>query len=321
MPSSSFRILITGGEGFVGRHLVRALQELSEAPEIVVGTINGVAQHGDMTRTVALDVTDAERVRRVIAAERPTHLFHLAAISTVAFAQKNIRRTWEINFGGTLNVAIGLREAAPDCRLFYCSSAEVYGMSFQAGRPLDESALLEPITAYGASKAAADIMVGQMARHGLRAIRLRPFNHTGPGQSEQFVVPAFASQIVRIERGEQDPVINVGSLSSRRDFLDVRDVVDAYIRAILRFDELPPGCVMNVASGNAIRISEILETFLSLSYKKIDVVENKELLRTSDTPVMIGDARRARQMLDWVPRINLSDTLNSILDFYRSRSV
>lgn len=321
MPSSSFRILITGGEGFVGRHLVRALQNLPEAPEIIVGTIDGVPRHGDTARSIALDVTDAERVRKVIAAERPTHLFHLAAISTVAVAQKNIRRAWEINFGGTLNIAIGLSEAVPDCRLFYCSSAEVYGMSFQVGRPLDESALLDPITAYGASKAAADILVGQMARRGLRAIRLRPFNHTGPGQSEQFVVPAFASQIVRIERGEQDPVINVGSLSSRRDFLDVRDVVDAYVRAILRFDELPPGCVINVASGNAIRISEILDTFLSLSNKRIDIVENKELLRTSDMPVMIGDASRARQLLGWAPRINLSDTLNSILDSYRGHSV
>jgi GDP-4-dehydro-6-deoxy-D-mannose reductase len=316
---SAFRILITGGDGFVGPYLVRQLSTLPCKPDIVVGKINASAfQSEEGVRSVEFDVTDMTQVRRVITDERPTHLFHLAAISSVTAAQIDMRRTWDVNFGGTLNVAIGLTELAPECRLLYCSSSEIYGGSFRSSDPLDEKSLLDPVNPYGASKAAADIMIGQMAKQGLRAVRLRPFNHTGPGQSEAFVVPALARQISRIERGEQEPVIQVGNLNSRRDFLDVGDVVEAYGRAMMRFDDLPRGCSINIASGDAISINDILKILISMSDSKVEIRQNENLVRQNDIPVMTGNANLARLLLDWSPRINLSSTLASILRSYRA---
>jgi GDP-4-dehydro-6-deoxy-D-mannose reductase len=132
------------------------------------------------------------------------------------------------------------------------------------------------------------------------------------------VVPAFAAQLVRIERGQQAPVMRVGNLTMRRDFLDVRDVVDAYVRAILRFDQLPLGCAINVASGKSVAIEDILKMLLSLCNMKIDVSVDRERLRTGESPVSVGDASRARALLDWMPHIDLLDTLKWILDWHRA---
>jgi GDP-4-dehydro-6-deoxy-D-mannose reductase len=308
---------MTGGNGFVGRKLVASLQALPEPKDIIVAAYGSEKISHDRARVIEMDVTDAERVKAVIAGEKPTHVFHLAAVSAISAAQHDVRKTWAVNFQGTLNVALSVIEMVPDCRLLYCSSAFIYGDSFRAGKPLDESALLEPSNPYGASKAAADLMIGQMAKQGLHAIRLRPFNHTGAGQSGDFVVPSFAAQIVRIERGEEDPIIYVGDLSARRDFLDVRDVIDAYMRAILRFDQLPRGCALNIASGHAISTREVLDFLLAQSSKKIEVRLDRQRMRGNDMPIIVGDASLARRLLNWTPRIDLASTLTSVLDFLR----
>jgi GDP-4-dehydro-6-deoxy-D-mannose reductase len=320
-PTSGFRILVTGGDGFVGRYLVKALHaQLPAGHEIIAGTLtdNGPDGSGPIRR-IALDITDPDKIRAVLQKERPTHLFHLAAIAAVDAARHDLRQTWAVNFSGALNVAIGIMEVAPECRLLFCSSAQIYGASFRNGKPLDETAPLDPVDAYGASKAAADVMVGQMAKQGLRAVRLRPFNHTGAGQGSGFVVPDFAAQIAAIERGEQEPVIKVGNLESRRDLMDVNDVVDAYVRSVLRFDQLSPGCAINLASGKAISAREILDALVSLSAAKIEVRNDPARMRDSDISLIRGDASRARQLLDWSPTIPVDATLKSVLDHYRSR--
>jgi GDP-4-dehydro-6-deoxy-D-mannose reductase len=317
--SPPIRVFVTGGDGFVGRHLVRALAAaLPAGHEIIVGE-RSMTSDPPGARGIVLDVTDADQVCAVLAAERPTHVFHLAATAAVQAASRDLRGTWAVNFGGTLNVAFGIAETVPECRLLYCSSAQVYGASFRTGRAVDESAALDPVDPYGASKAAADIMVGDMARQGLRAIRLRPFNHTGAGQGAGFVVPDFAMQIVRIERGEQPPVINVGNLESRRDLLDVHDVVDAYVRAVLHFDRLPPGCAINLASGKVLSVGEILEVLLALSRAKIEVRQDPARMRPSDIPIIVGDAGLAHRLLGWSPHRDLRVTLAAVLDHYRAR--
>jgi len=311
------RVLITGADGFVGRHLVAALAALPEAPEIVAGTYGEDAPGLLNARVVSLDVTDAERTLAVIQAEQPTHVMHLAGISVISQANRDVRRTWDVNTQGTLNVALAIKGGAPACRLIFCSSAQVYGGSFRSGKPLAEDASLDPENFYAASKAAADILIGQMAKAGLRAIRLRPFNHTGPGQPPQLAVASFALQIAAIERGEQKPVMKVGNLSMRREFLDVRDVVDAYVRTIQRFDSLPNASVFNIASGEAIAVDAILKMLLAMSAKEIEVTPDPELLRPNDTPVMVGNAEAARRALQWTPRHRVADTLKSVLDYYR----
>jgi GDP-4-dehydro-6-deoxy-D-mannose reductase len=320
VPASRFRILVTGGDGFVGRYLVQALgAALPAGHEIIVGTLaNGGSPGREDVRRVVLDITDAERVRAVLAEERPTHVFHLAAIAAVQTARLDVRKTWAVNFGGAFNLALAVSEVIPECRVLYCGSAQVYGGNFRAGHAVDESTALDPIDAYGASKAAADLMIGQMAKQGLRAIRLRPFNHTGAGQGEGFVVPDFAAQISAIERGGQEPVIKVGNLKSRRDLLDVHDVVDAYVRAVLRFDEVPPGAAINVASGEAISVGEILNMLLSLSPRRIEVRQDIDRVRSSDIPVILGDASLARRLLGWKPQRAIADTLHTVLAHYRA---
>lgn len=318
MPSSEpMRILITGASGFVGQHLIAAFKALPSPPEIVAGAFGSHANLPVNIRTVTLDVTDAAQVLAVIQAERPTHLVHLAGIAAVGQAGRAARDTWDINAGGTLNVALAIREAAPGCRLLFCGSAQVYGGAFRTGQPLTENAPLDPVNFYAASKAAADLLVGQMAKEGLRAVRLRPFNHTGPGQGPQFVVPDFAKQIADIERGKQPPRMKVGNLTVRRDFLDVRDVVDAYMKVILRFDELPNGAAFNIASGNAIAVGDVLQSLLAMSAKKIEIVPNPELMRPNDMPVIAGDAQALHRAVDWTPRRSVTETLKAVLDYYR----
>ncbi len=311
------RILITGAGGFVGRHLIAALAALPEAPQIVAGTYGEEASSLLDVRAVSLDVTDAERTLAVIQAEQPTHVMHLAGISVISQANRDVRKTWDVNTQGTLNVALAIKGSAPACRLIFCSSAQVYGGSFRSGKPLAEDAPLDPENFYAASKAAADILIGQMTKTGLRAVRLRPFNHTGPGQPPTLAVASFASQIAAIERGEQQPVMKVGNLSMRREFLDVRDVVDAYLRTIQRFDSLPNGAVFNISSGEAIAVDAILKMLLAMSSKKIETARDPELLRPNDTPITVGNAEAAHRALGWTPRHKVADTLESVLNYYR----
>ena len=311
------RVLITGASGFVGQHLVAALAALPDAPQIVAGTYGEDSLGLLNARAVSLDVTDAERTLAVIQAEQPTHVMHLAGISVISQANREVRRTWEVNAQGTLNVALAIKAGAPACRLIFCSSAQVYGGSFRSGKPLAEDAPLDPENFYAASKAAADILVGQMAKAGLRAVRLRPFNHTGPGQPPTLAVASFASQIAAIERAERKPVMKVGNLSMRREFLDVRDVVDAYLRTIQRFDSLPNGAVFNISSGEAIEVDAVLKMLLAMSAKKIEVATDPALLRPNDTPIMVGNAEAAHRALGWTPRQRVADTLKSVLDYYR----
>jgi GDP-4-dehydro-6-deoxy-D-mannose reductase len=312
------RVLITGGSGFVGHYVVEALKEaLPPASEILVADRAQASVEIDGVRSIALDVTDADAVNDLMRRERPTHILHLAAISAVTDASADMKGAWSVNFGGTFNIAFAISEFCKDSRLVNCSSAEVYGATFNKGLPVDETAMLDPTNSYGAAKAAADIMLGQMARLQLRAIRLRPFNHTGPRQSEKFVVPAFAAQIARIERGDQEPVIYVGDIDNRRDFLDVRDVVDAYVKTLLNFDSLPQGCAINIASGRARSIRSVLDLMLAQSSVRIEVRPDPARVRVNDTPLVVGNADVARRLLDWQPRRPWEETLSNVLNYWR----
>jgi GDP-4-dehydro-6-deoxy-D-mannose reductase len=322
-------VLVTGAGGFVGRHLLTALDEtLAPGSEIIAGYSTRMGNVPEMgsgadaripMRGVEMDITDRAQVNSVLKAEQPTHVVHLAAIAAVTAATRDPRLTWNINLNGTLNIALAVLEECPGCRIVFSSSSEVYGASFKAGVPLNESSELQPVNPYASSKAAADLMLGQMALQGLKVVRLRPFNHTGPGQTEHFAIPSFAAQIARIERGLQEPSMRVGSLESMRDFLDVQDVVDAYVSAVLLADELPVGCVMNLASGKPRRIGDMLDTLLAMSDVRIEVAPDPARFRPSDTPLVVGDSSRAYALLGWQPQRDMDYTLASVLGYWRAR--
>ena len=203
----------------------------------------------------------------------------------------------------------------------FASSSEVYGSSFSSGLPLDEAALLAPRNTYAATKAAADLALGAMCENGLRAIRLRLFNHTGPGQTAAFVIPAFAQQIARIARGLQMPSLRVGALDPRRDFLDVRDVCAAYVMCLRRLPDLASGLILNVASGIPRRIGDVLADMLRLAGVQALIETEITRLRATDIATAAGNASGAERLLGWQPKIPWETTLADVLSDWRTREV
>jgi GDP-4-dehydro-6-deoxy-D-mannose reductase len=256
-------------------------------------------------------------VNAAVKAVAPDICFHLAAVSAIAQASEDPRLAWAVNLHGTLHLAGAIRAHAPDCVLLHVSSADAYGASFQSGVALDEFALLAPINTYGVTKAAADLAIGAFASEGMRAIRLRPFNHTGPGQSDAFVISAFARQIAAISLGQQAPIIEVGSLDSERDFLDVNDVCEAYALCAAAVADLPSGTIFNIASGRPRRIGDILARLLELADVSAEVRPNPKRMRSSDLPTATGDAGCVRRALGWTPVVKWDDTLHSVIRYWR----
>jgi GDP-4-dehydro-6-deoxy-D-mannose reductase len=316
MGRSYSRILVTGAGGFVGPRLIASLSE--RFPDaLLVGTYFKDGEPGDLK----LDICDRDAVDRAVVELAPDGVIHLAAISQVQEAQQAARATFAVNLGGTMNIAEAMCRHVPQARLLLVSSSEVYGNSFLTARgPVDEGMVLDPINAYAASKAAAELFVGQLTRRGFPAIRLRPFNHIGPGQSDRFVVASFVAQIVNIESGCQEPVLRVGNLDARRDFLDVRDVVSAYVEA-LASEKLDEGMVLNIASGKTRRIGDILESLLKLAKVPVKVIIDPARLRPIDIPAAEGDARLARAILNWAPKISFEQTLADMLEARRAKSL
>ncbi len=304
---SARTILVTGAAGFVGRHLLPALAAAFPEARII-----GTGLHA-APGLVPLDVTQPDAVRDLMATQKPDICFHLAGIAALGQARENPGRAWAVNLQGSLNLADAILAAAPRCRMVFISSAEAYGASFRAGVPLDEAAPLAPMNLYAATKAAADLALGARVGEGLRLLRLRPFNHTGPGQDEKFVVPAFAGQIARIEAGLAPPELAVGALTPERDFLDIRDICDAYVRCAARDAELADDEILNLASGHATRIGDLLQRLLAMSPVKIAVRHDASRLRGAEIARAVGNAEKARNLLGWTPKIPLEVTLAEVL--------
>ncbi|MDE1895654.1 MAG: GDP-mannose 4,6-dehydratase [Rhodospirillales bacterium] len=294
------RLLLTGGSGFVGQHLQRHLRQAAPEVDVFAPT---------------LDITDAHAINRLIEAAKPDALLHLAAISTPAEAANAPDRAWAVNVQGTLNLAQAVLAHAPACRFVFISSAEVYGRAFLAGTPVTEETPPEPLTPYAKTKAEAEAAL--TALPGLKLLRLRPANHTGPGQAPGFVVPAFAQQIARIEAGLQLPILATGNLDVKRNFLDVRDVCAAYAAA-LTLPDFVPGEILNIGAGATQRIGDMLEILLGLSKARIRVKTDPAKQRPSEIPAAEISTTRARARLGWAPRIPIHETLAETLDFWRA---
>ena len=298
------RILVTGAGGFVGRHLLPALAGQFPGTEVM---------------PACADLADPEAVEAEVRQANPDGCVHLAAVSAVAAAREDPDHAWRVNLHGTLAMARAILLHAPQCLLVFASSGDAYGESFRAGTPLDESAPLAPLNPYAATKAAADLALGAMVPEGLRVVRVRAFNHTGPGQTAAFVVPAFARQAARIAAGLQKPVLHVGDLAPRRDFLDVRDVCASYALCLASFDALPQGAIINVASGTARRVGDVLDAVLREAGVEARIETSAARLRPTDLPVAQGDAGLARRILGWAPSISWEETLRDVVADWRER--
>lgn len=298
------RILVTGAGGFVGRHLLPAL---------------AAALPGAELHAARADLLDPAAVEAEVAALRPDACAHLAAVSAIPDARRDPDRAWRVNLHGTLALARALLAHAPGAALLYASSADIYGASFRSGLPLDETALPAPLNTYGATKAAADLALGAMAADGLNVVRVRPFNHTGPGQLPAFVVAAFSEQVARIRAGLQPPVLRVGALDPLRDFLDVRDVCRAYALCLAHRERLAPGTVLNIASGTPRRVGDVLDALLAEAGVDATVETDAARLRPADIPTATGDSSRARSLLGWEPVVPWPQTLRDVLADWAAR--
>jgi GDP-4-dehydro-6-deoxy-D-mannose reductase len=303
------RVLVTGAAGFVGRHLVRALARRGD--EVFAGALEGAPLPGAdaelaAARWLPMDVTDTPSLTAAVARARPDAVVHLAAQSSVGASFGDALGTWEANATGTLRL---LHAVGPATRVLFVSSAEVYGPVPPAEQPIREDRPLRPTNPYAASKAAAEMAAVHAALGGVAdAVIARSFNHTGPGQDERFVLPAFARQLAAAADG--DGVLRVGNLEVRRDFLDVRDVVRAYL---LLLDRGARGEAYNVASGQAVSLREVLDEMIALRGVPVRVEVDPARVRPADVPVLCGDPSRLAA-LGWAREIPLRDTLADLLD-------
>lgn len=292
------KALVTGADGFVGRWLTNRLKELGHGVIEAPGT--------------AFDLRDAASIRS-IASRDADWVVHLAGVSSVSASLADPVGTWEVNAVGTTRLVEALAErrgpGAPGPVVLVVSSAEVYGPGKDEARL--ETDPLAPVTPYATSKAAAELGSLDIARRtGLRVIVARPFPHTGPGQGPRFVVPAFIERI-RLARKTGAPVVHTGNLEPVRDFLDVRDVVEAYIVLLERG---VTGEVYNVASGEGVRLEDLLHRIAALVGHRVIAERDASLARAADIPHLVGNAEKLRAATGWAPRFPLDQTLQSMID-------
>jgi GDP-4-dehydro-6-deoxy-D-mannose reductase len=294
------RVWVSGATGFVGSWLVPRLARLG-AEVFAVGH--------------EVEICDRAAVETSLARARPDALVHLAGLSSVARSLAAPAQAARVNYLGALVLLRAVAARAPRARVLLVGSGEVYGeLAAGAVECFDEDAPLAPATPYARAKAAADLAAAAFAARGLDVVRVRPFNHLGPGQSDAFVASSFARQLAEVEAGVRDPQIAVGNLDAVRDFLDVEDVVAAYLAL------LDPGVeagAYNVASGVGVPVRQLLERLLALSPAKPEIRVDPERWRPAGAAV--GDAGRLRRVTGWCPRVPLADTLARLLAHWRAR--
>jgi GDP-4-dehydro-6-deoxy-D-mannose reductase len=313
------KALITGISGFVGTHLTEYL--LRETDCEVAGTVYGpmdsIAQWQDQLHLYPAELSRLETVSSILSDAQPDLIFHLAAQPLPALSFKDPWFTLETNIRVQLNVLEAVRQLHLPARVLVVGSSEEYGAICPKDLPLTEDTPLRPISPYGVSKVAQDLLGLQyFLSYGIYTVRVRPFNHIGPGQRPGFVVPDLAQQVAEAEAGRREPVIHVGNVNVSRDFSDVRDVVRAYYLVLTRGQA---GEVYNVGSGQAHSVRSILEGLLRLSRIPLTYREDVNRVRAVDVPHMRADCSRLRAATGWEPRISLQQSLQDILDYWRAR--
>ena len=313
------RILMTGGTGFVGAHFCPLLARAAPEAERLLVRMPGDGGAREGWRSVDAAITDRARLAALVRDFKPDLVLHFAAQASGAASWTAGEQTWRVNFDGALELASATAAHAPGATFFFVSSSETYGRSFMEG-PADETTPLLPMNAYARSKAAAETMLPDVLGPDQKLIVVRPFNHTGAGQDTRFVAPAFAAQIAAIEAGAE-PVVRVGDLSARREFLDVRDVCAAYL-ALLGADlgaNLGARETFNVCTGRAYAIADLLAGLRARARRPFEVVQDPARMRPSDIAHASGAPDRLYAATGWRPAFALDDTLDALMADWRAR--
>ena len=262
-----------------------------------------------------LDILDMEQIRTLLEEEKADYLFHLAAQSSVAYSWKNPTLTVDVNIKGCINLLEAIRLVEKKPRVLLIGSGEEYGHIKKDECPIIEDNVVRPGNIYAATKSCQN-MLGRIYSdaYGLDIMMVRAFNHIGPNQTPMFVVADFCKQVADIEKGKQEPVINVGNLSAKRDFTDVRDVVKAYAKLVAGGKR---GETYNVGTGHAVAIQDILNKIISMSDKDIEVKVDPGKLRPVDVPIIEPDISKIKREVGWEPLIPLEQTLRETLEHWR----
>lgn len=292
---------MVGGSGFVGKHIHTGL---SASYQVIVSGRD-------------VDVRNAALIKKLISDAKPDRIIHLAAITTLGESFGNARETYDINFGGTVNLLMALRESRFNGRFLYVSSSEVYGLLSEHELPVSEARLLKPLSPYAVSKIAAEALCYQWSQTGSFEIVLgRPFNHIGPGQSQRFAISEFARQIAAIKLGLSEPVMHVGDIETTRDFTDVRDVVVAYQRLL---EDGRNGEIYNVCSGTERSMRSLITRMCELAEVDVELRPDALRFRRSEQRRVFGSNARLVAKTGWQPRFSLEQTLLDILEFWDRR--
>ena len=316
------RILITGITGFAGSHLADYILENHTDVEVygIVrwrSRMDNILHIQDKIRLVEADLKDMVSLKKCLSDIQPDRIFHLAAQSFVPTSWLCPAETFAINSIGQINLFEAVRDLGLDPRIQIAGSSEEYGHVNPDEIPMKETNALRPLSPYAVSKVAQDLLGYQYYKsYGLRVVRTRGFNHTGPRRGEVFICSNFARQIAAIEKGNTEPVIHVGNLEAKRDFTDVRDTVRAYW---LSLEKGKPGEVYNIGRGNTITMKEVLDKLLSFCEVNVDVKVDPQRLRPSDVPILLSDSSKFKAETGWEPIIPFEQTLEDLLNYWRER--
>lgn len=314
------KALITGITGFVGSYMAELL--LSEKFEV-----HGLCRWRSRTENIEHirnkihliegDLLDSRSLQALMMDVRPTHIFHLAAQSFVQASWTSPAVTLEINTVGSCNLFEAVRACQLQPLIQIACSSEEYGLVKPEEVPIKETNPLRPLSPYAVSKVAMDYLGYQYFKsYGMKIVRTRGFNHTGPRRGEVFAESSFAKQIVEIEKGIKKPILLVGNLEAKRDYTDVRDMVKGYLLAVEKGE---PGEVYNICSGKAIKIEDVLKTLLSLSKARVTVRQDQARMRPSDVPILLGDNSKFVKQTGWQPKIPFGKTMRDLLDYWRKK--
>lgn len=312
------KALITGITGFAGSHLADYLID-KEGVEV-----HGIRRPRSRIEFLRYDVhyhdgdiTDYTSMATVIRKVHPDYIFHMAAQSFVPLSWEAPQATLTANVIGTLNILDATQSNCPTATVHIAGSSEEYGMVKPDECPITEDQPLRPLSPYGVSKVAADLLGQQYHRsYGLKVIITRAFNHTGPRRGEQFVTSKIAKQLALIKLGKAEPALTLGNLEAVRDFTDVRDMVRAYWLAVNRCQ---PGLPYNIGTGKGYKVLDVLSQLLQIAELTIPVEQDLQFMRLSDVPRLICDSTAFRNATGWKPEIPFEQTLRDLFDYWMER--
>lgn len=307
------KVLITGYSGFVSGYMVKALLEHENSYKVIGLTRKKSFDRkaDDRVEVIEGDLNDRKNLREVLQLVRPDYIIHLASDSSVSYSWEDPVKSFQNNTNIFLNLVEGIRLLKLPCRIISVGSSEEYGLVDPQYLPLCEDAPLNPISPYAVARVSQELLSKIYAQgYGIDVIMTRSFNHIGPGQRENFVISSFAQQIAKIKKGLATTV-TVGNLDVVRDFLDVRDVVKAYV---LLMEKGKKGEVYNICSGEGYSLKDILLKMMRIAGIKSEYEIDPSLIRPADNPIIIGQNKKLSQNCNWQPSISIEESLTDIIN-------